>query len=111
MAKVSSIYSSPWLRADDLAGRSARVTIAHAGEEAIRQADGSTQARIVVDFVGKQKRLILNATQARSLLSIGGDDTDDWRGVEVILSPVPSANGKATIAVMPVAGVGGDEPF
>ena len=112
MARVSNIYSSPWLRADDLQGRSAKVEIAHAGEDAIRQADGSTQPRIVVDFVGKSKRLILNATQARTLVNIAGDDTDLWRGREVILSPVPSANGKYTIAIMPVASVGGeDEPF
>lgn len=110
MAKVSSIYSSPWLKAEDLAGRSARVTIAHAGQEDIRQADGTTQPRIVVDFVGKQKRLILNKTQATQLLGIAGDDTDDWRGVEVILSPVPNAQGKQSLAIMSVD-AGDDKPF
>lgn len=110
MAKVSSIYSSPWLKAEDLQGRSARVTIAHAGQEDIRQADGTTQPRIVVDFVGKQKRLILNKTQAAQLANVAGDDTDDWRAVEVILSPVPNAQGKMSLAIMPVD-AGDDKPF
>lgn len=100
MAKISSIYGSPWLRADDLQGRSLRATIARAGEDSIRQADGTYQQRVVVDFEGKAKRLILNKTQASALVAIAGDNTDDWRGVSVTLQPVPSFGGKMTIAIL-----------
>jgi hypothetical protein len=102
MAKVSQVYASPWLRAEDLQGRTIKVTIGRAGVDLIPQNDGSKQERIIVDFLGKQKRLILNKTQAAALAGIAGDDTDQWSGIEVYLAPQPTNNGKLTIGLLPV---------
>jgi len=102
MAKVSQVYASPWLRAVDLQGRTIKVTIARAGVDLIPQNDGSKQERIIVDFLGKQKRLILNKTQAAALAGIAGDDTEQWNGIEVYLAPQPTNNGKLTIGLLPV---------
>ena len=109
MARVSEVYASPWLRADDLNGKTIKVKIARAGADVIPQADGSEQERIICDFIGKQKRLILNKTQGATLAGIAGDDTDDWTGVEVYLSPQPTNNGKLTVAIMPVPSEDGPE--
>lgn len=103
MAKVSEIYTSPWLRAEDLGGRTIKTKIAQAGADLIPQADGTQQERIIVNFVGKSKRLILNKTQAAALVQIAGDDTDGWRGTELYLAPQPTSNGKLTIGILPVA--------
>ncbi|MFN8493991.1 MAG: hypothetical protein U0350_40710 [Caldilineaceae bacterium] len=102
MAKVSEIqsYQSPWLRAEDLQGSARRVRIERASVETIKQADGSNQERVVVAFTGKAKKLICNKTQVTALAAICGDDTDQWRGREVFLSPQPTPQGKLTIAVM-----------
>ena len=78
------------------------MTIAKAGADLLPQSDGSKQTRIIVDFVGKQKRLILNRTQAAALAAIGGDDTDQWTGLEVYLSPSLASNNKGTITILPV---------
>ena len=104
MAKVSEIgsYQSPWLRAEDLAGQSRRVKVERATLEDIRQADNTNQQRIVVTFVGKQKKLICNKTQAMALATALGDDTAGWLGRDVYLTPAPTPQGKLTIAVMPV---------
>lgn len=102
MARVSEVYVSNWLKAEDLAGKTVKVTIAKAGADLLPQSDGSKQTRIIVDFVGKQKRLILNRTQAAALAALGGDDTDLWTGLEVYLSPSLASNNKATITILPV---------
>ena len=102
MARVSEVYASPWLRADDLGGKTIKVKIARAGADMVPQSDGDKQPRIIVDFEGKKKRFILNRTQGIAMAAIAGDNSNDWRGVEVFLSPQPTNNGKMTIAIMPV---------
>ena len=104
MAKVSEIgsYQSPWLRGEDLGGQSRRVKVERASVEEIRQADGTNQQRIVVTFVGKQKKLICNKTQAMALATALGDDTAGWVGRDVYLTPAPTPQGKLTISIMGV---------
>ena len=114
MARVSEVYASPWLRADDLGGKTIKVKIARAGADMVPQSDGDKQPRIIVDFEGKKKRLILNRTQGAALANIAGDDTDHWAGAEVYLSPQPTNNGKLTIGIMPVPsedGAAAEAPF
>lgn len=109
MAKVSEAYASPWLRGDDLKGKTVKVEVAFAGLENVRQADGSEEERIVVDFVERSKRLICNRSQALSLAQIAGDDTDLWPGTWIFLAPGVANNGKTTINIMPVPKEGEDE--
>lgn len=104
MKRVSDIpaYQSPWLRPEDLQGKTAVVTVESATVEAIRQADGSTEQRIVLEFVGKAKRLILNKTQADAVTKILKTEIfSEWEGLRLGLVQDKARNGKATIAVMP----------
>lgn len=103
MAKVSDIYQSAWLKAEDLAGAGRKVHIeAIKVEQFDDQQKGTKENKIVVAFAGKQKRLICNKMQAGALAKLFGDDTDNWLNREVVLTPVPTPNGKETIAVMGV---------
>lgn len=112
MAKVSEVYASPWLRAEDLQGRTVKVTVASATLERLPQQDGSTEEKIVVAFVGAKRKLILNKTQAAALATLAGDETADWPGAVVFLAPQPTANGKSTIAILPgVAESNEENPF
>lgn len=45
MAKTSEIYASPWLKVEDLQGKTREVKIAMASIEDLPQQDGSKQAR------------------------------------------------------------------
>ena len=102
---VSDVYPSPWLRPEDLAGAARRVQVEAVTVESFRQQNGTSEERIVVAFVGKQKRLICNVTQARALAEVSGSEAiDDWRGLHVVLTPARATNGKATIAVHRAAG-------
>ena len=38
-----------------------------------------------VHFQGKEKGLVLNKTNANSISAVYGDDTEDWRGGEIVL--------------------------
>lgn len=105
MAKVSDIYQSAWLKAEDLQGAARRVQIESAKTEEIKNQDGTKERKIVLGFVGKAKKLILNKSQASTLVKLYGDESDYWLNKEIMLSPIPSNNGKETIAVtgLPVA--------
>jgi len=78
-----------------------RVVIESADLEEIRQADGSSQDRIVLTLTGKKKRLILNKTQGVALAGIAGSETDHWPGFEINLIAQPTPQGKKTIAILP----------
>lgn len=101
MAKVSQVYASPWLRAEDLQGKTVKVTISAATVEKLPQSDGTQAEKIVVSFLGAKRKLILNKTQAAALVTIAGDETADWPGAMVFLAPQPTNNGKLTIAILP----------
>ena len=106
MANVAQLAESPWFKGEDLKNRTVTVTIAGASVEPMKQADGKTENKVVVSFFGKQKKLICNITQLRALIqATGSDDTDDWAGKPIMLSPGVSANGKPTVVVLPPVAV------
>lgn len=99
MPLVSQVYQSRWLKAEDLHGKSVRVKIANVEVESVRQRDGDVTPKIAVSFVGARKVLLCNATQARTLAGLFGDNTDDWIEKEISIGPERLANGKETIKV------------
>ena len=66
----------------------------------IRQRDGSTAPKIVLGFVGKQKRLILTKTQGLAISAALGDRTEGWPGAQLQLREGRVHNGKPTIIVI-----------
>lgn len=74
------------LKAGDLPpGKQVRVTISEITEIMFRGDDGKDQPKIKVSFVGKDKGLILNKTNAMSIGHVHGPDTDAWTGKEIFL--------------------------
>lgn len=93
-------YTSPWLKASDLQGRAVTVTIETATVEEIRQQTGQKEARIVVAFAGKSKRLICNKTQALTLADLAKTEVfDNWKGLVVTLEPATTRSGQDTIYI------------
>lgn len=111
--KVSDVYQSSWLKADDLQGAARRVRIADVTIEEFKQQDGTKEKKLVASFMGKQKKLVLNRTNAAALTTIfGSDDTEEWQSGEILLAPGVAPNGKATINVSAIPSEGdSDEPF
>jgi hypothetical protein len=96
MTKVHEAFPSKYLKAADLSGREVPVTIARVEREKV-----GDDEKFCVYFVGKQKPLVLNRTNADSLaMLLGSDDFDDWPEGQVILYGTPvSFRGQSTLAI------------
>lgn len=81
--KIGTAFPSDYLRAGDLNGKAVRVTIESVTVEKI----GDDQ-KPVLHFVGKDKTLVLNKTNANRIVeATGSDETDDWEGWSIVLYP------------------------
>ena len=81
--RISDVFPSNYIKASDLNGRSPIVTISHIEFEKI----GDNQ-KPVVYFVGKEKGLVLNKTNANNIAMFHGDEMDDWKDKEIVLFPI-----------------------
>jgi len=113
--KVSDIYTNAdsWLKVADLAGKKPTVVIETVtlGEFA----DG--KSNITLGFHGVPKKLGLNATNARTLVELYGDDTDNWIGGAITLYSVRTqtpagapVDGIRIIPIVPVSPVAARPP-
>lgn len=94
---MNDFVSSEYLKADDLKGRSLRATIAAVTIEQLGQA---RESKPVVSFVGRNKRLVLNKTNTRTLIAGFGAESSGWVGqtVELYAAEV-ELQGRPTLGV------------
>lgn len=79
--KSGDVFKGSFLKADDLAGRTVKVTI-----ENVTMEDIGDDRRAVAHFVGKDKGLVLNKTNWNTLEEVcDSKDSDDWEGYTVTL--------------------------
>jgi hypothetical protein len=84
---INKAFPSNYIKVSDLDGRNAVVTIDRVELETIGQGKDAEE-KAVVYFRGKEKGLVLNKTNALSIVEItGSDETDDWNGHRVVLYP------------------------
>ena len=82
---INKIYQSNgnYLKAEDLKGRRVDVVISSANVEVIQDVE-----KIVLSFEGKEKKLVLNITNARMIADLlDATDTEAWIGKEITLRP------------------------
>jgi hypothetical protein len=88
MATRSERYPRRFLSAEDLQGKSVVVEIEEERLEELTDTNGKTANKSVLSFVGKEKKLVLNATNWDSIVEITGcEDSRDWPGNKVELYP------------------------
>lgn len=79
--RSGDVFKGAFLKADDLAGRTVKVTI-----EDVRMEDIGEDRRAVAHFVGKDKGLVLNKTNWNVLEEVcDSKDSDDWAGWTITL--------------------------
>ena len=78
------MYSSKgdWLKAEDLKNKASKVVIAGISVEKFDNGD-----KIVLDFKGKEKKLVLNKTNADVIADVYGDEELAWIDREIIMYP------------------------
>jgi hypothetical protein len=75
--------SSNYLKASDIKGQRPIVTIASIDEEVI---GNETKPQVVIGFVGKEKKLVVNKTNLSRLVALSGtDDPDELVGAKIKL--------------------------
>jgi hypothetical protein len=80
--KLSEVFSSSLLKAEDLQGRTVRVTISKAE---IKQFDDGN--KIILSFQGKEKSLVCNRTNSSIIAeNLGSQETSDWVGQTILLT-------------------------
>src|SRR3954469_7404411 len=79
---VNQFFPSKYLKAHDLQGREVKHKISHATSERIND-----QEKLVIYFVGHQKGLVLNKTNAKTIALKYGINAESWSGAEVVLYP------------------------
>lgn len=85
-----NIYKStilfPWIEGDSLVGKPTVLTMADvAVEEVSVPAQGKAMPKITLSFKETDKRLILNKTNAKTVIKLYGPETDAWKGKPVEL--------------------------
>ncbi len=79
--KISEVFGSKFLKADDLLNKRIRLTIESVAMEEV--GDGN---KPVIYFQGKDKGLVLNKTNAAMIEEIAkSDEMDNWAGVQIVL--------------------------
>ncbi len=110
MPSYKAVYSGDYLKAEDIYRKRLLVTI---DTIMLKTIEEGKEPRLIVSFVGKDRQLILNKTNASTLGDLYGDDYDGWTGRAVVLFTVDNVyQGKPGIRIdpPPPGTVGATEP-
>lgn len=78
---INGAFPSTYLKATDLQGHRALVTMSH-----VKFEDIGDDHKPVLYFQGKDKGLVLNKTNANAITDVvGSEETDHWHGKAVVL--------------------------
>lgn len=80
--KISAAFPSKYLKAADLQDRNITVRMSHVKIETLNDDE-----KPVLYFIGKEKGIVLNKTNATNISIAYGDDTNEWQDKEIILFP------------------------
>lgn len=80
--KIDEVFSGNFLKAEDLQGKTVRVTIS---KVEVKEFDDGN--KIVIAFQGKDKQLVCNKTNSSIIAeNLGSRETDDWVGQTISLT-------------------------
>ncbi len=98
MAGIDELYpsESQWLKCEDLNKKEHKVTIGKMTIQEVEQ-DGRKVNKLELNFVGADKGLLLNKTNAKVISSQYGDDFSTWEGKEIIMYPTVTDFGGKTV--------------
>ena len=82
-----SMFDSEYLGAWDLLGKDVTVTVDRVAAGTLTGAGGRKSKKPLVFFVGKEKALALNKTNAKIIAAMYGTDTAEWAGKKITIYP------------------------
>lgn len=78
--RMSSAFPSEYLKAADLNGRNVKVKI-----DRVEMKDIGGDHKPILYFMGTEKGMVLNKTNANNIAAAYGDETEEWQGKEIVL--------------------------
>jgi len=84
---IRQAFPSNFITHEDLQGQDVPVQIAGCRMEPVKQDAGPDKDKPVIYFVGHQRGLVLNVTNAMTIAGLYGDETDAWAGKWITLFP------------------------
>ena len=99
MAKISEMLPSSYLKQSDFDENGLIVTVARVDNKNVAKEDEPPEHKWIVYFNEYEKGMVLNSTNIQALAkACNSDDTDDWKGKEVIVyvDPTVGYGGKVT---------------
>lgn len=104
MPNINDAFPSNYLKASDLQGKEALVTIDRVEFEAVGR---EREMKAVVYFQGKQKGIVLNKTNAKKIIEISGSAlTEEWHGTQIKIYPTETEFGGETVDCIRIKPVG-----
>ncbi len=86
--RTAAMRTSPWLASEDLDGLGeveVSIEAVYLHKDAVMQ-DGRKQPKLYsIKFVGKERQLVLNATNRKTIVGKYGTNVKDWAGKKVVL--------------------------
>lgn len=80
MVNINDEFPSKYLKAADLHGQAVKVKI----KDVISEVVGNDR-KLIAYFAGKERGMVLNKTNARTIADVFGDETDNWVGADIEL--------------------------
>ena len=100
MPNINDAFPSNYLKASDLKGAQAVVTIDRVEFEEVGR---DKEEKPVIYFVGKTKGVVLNKTNARKITEITGSAiTEEWAGHAIVLYPTETEFAGETVECLRV---------
>ena len=97
--KDSLMFPSDYVAAEDLRGRDVNVVINDVELATLRTNDGKSK-KFLIRFKGKDKPLVLNKTNARTIAGLHGTRAEDWVGKPITIYPTTcEAFGETTTCI------------
>lgn len=103
--RVSEAFPSDFLKAADLQGNNAKVTM-----QRVEMKEIGDDRKPVLYFKGKEKGLVLNKTNSNNIANLYGDEMDDWTGKEIVLFPAMVDFQGKTVEAIRVRGPNAQKP-
>lgn len=101
---INDMYPSRYLKASDLKGQPATLTIAGVEMVLMEQNDGSSKEKPVLSFRGTERQMVLNVTNARMLAELFGPETDSWVGQQFVIASQRVSFGNRIVDAIRVMG-------
>lgn len=79
---INNAFPSTYLKAADLQGKSVNIAI-----ERVQFEELGGEHKLIVYFIGSDRGLVLNKTNANIIAEMHGPETDDWHGKKITLYP------------------------